>query len=132
MVDYPLEAAIHPYPTMTESPKSPTESAEARPFPQKSPGLLSDLRFFFLHRPDIPTLVEVPSEAEREDYSQRILQRLGIDVTRYAIVNIHKIGIEAPVNYVFEQLMTMDGTCWPNHIASVERVSGDLEHPSLR
>lgn len=97
--------------------------------PVRSTGTLSDFRFFFLHRPAIPTLVKFTTEADRRDYDQRILQRLEIDVAEYAILNVHKIGIDAPVRYVFEEMLKWDGdsTCWPNYIAEVERADGRLE-----
>jgi hypothetical protein len=98
--------------------------------PGRSKGILSDARIFFFHKPEVPTLIKFSSEIERKNYSQRIMQRLGIDVDHYAILNIHKIGIEAPVRYVFEELLNWNGdsTCWPNHIATVERIADSLEH----
>ncbi len=97
--------------------------------PEKSHGILSDIRFFFLHKPAIRTLIEFSSNQEKEDYSLRIMQRIGIDVSRYSVLNIHRIGIAVPVRYVFEELLSWDGdsTCWPNHIATVDRLEGRLE-----
>jgi len=102
--------------------------------PSRSNGLLSDISLFFLHKPKIPTLIEFKTETEREDYSQRIMQRLGIDVSKYSVLNIHKIGIDVPVRYAFEEILQWDGdsTCWPNHIAAVERMDGQLEHIQIR
>ena len=93
-------------------------------------GVCSDIRGFLLHTPPVPTLIEFASEEEREDYSHRILQRVGLSVSEYAVLNLHRIGIEAPVRYVFEELLTWDGesTYWPNHLARVGRVGGRLEH----
>ena len=70
--------------------------------------LVSDIRSFVLHKPSIPTLIAFDSETAREDYSHRIAQRLGINVTQYAILNIHRIGIEAPTRHVFEELLRCD------------------------
>ncbi len=97
--------------------------------PERSHGILSDIRSFFFHRPAILTLIEFSSEAEKEDYSHRIMQRIGIDVTKYSVLNIHRIGIHVPVRYVFEELLYWDGdsTCWPNYIAAVDRLGGRLE-----
>ncbi len=97
--------------------------------PAKSRGLVSDIRSFVLHKPSIPTLIEVDSEAAREDYSQRIAQRLGINVAQYAILNIHRIGIEAPARHVFEELLQWNGkpAYWPNSIVKVERTDGRME-----
>lgn len=105
-------------------------TVEAKAPPRRSTGLLSDLKVFFLRRPAISTLMEFATPDERINYSHRIMQRLGIDVDRYAILNIHKIGIEAPARYVFEELLRWDGdsTCWPNHLATVDRVDDRLEH----
>lgn len=98
--------------------------------PTRSKGILSDILFFLLKNPTIPTLIKFTSKEEREDYSQRIMQRIGIDVSKYSVLNIHRIGIEIPVRYVFEELLQWDGdsTCWPNHIATVDRMNGELEH----
>jgi hypothetical protein len=98
--------------------------------PNRSRGVFSDICSFLMHRPAIPTLIEFNSDEERENYSKRIMQRLGIDVEKYVILNIHKIGICTPAKYVFEELLEWNGdsTCWPNNIAAVERVDGSLEH----
>jgi hypothetical protein len=97
--------------------------------PDKSHGVFSDIRHFFAHRPGIQTLVDTTSGPEREDYTHRIAQRVGIDVSRYAVLNIHRIGIDAPVRYVFEEVVLWDGEspCWPNHVATVEDIEGSRE-----
>ncbi len=97
--------------------------------PSRSNSVLSDVRRFFLHKPEQPTLIRFRTEAERQNYSHRIMQRIGIDVSEYVIMNIHQIGIDAPVRYVFEELLRWNGdsTCWPNHLARVERIDGRLE-----
>lgn len=97
--------------------------------PKRSKGVLSDIRMFFLHKPLIPTLIEFKSAAERDNYYKRILQRLGQNVIDFSILNIHKIGINAPLKYVFEELFRWSGdsSCWPNHIATVDRIDGKLE-----
>ena len=95
-----------------------------------SRSILSDLALYFLHRPAIPTLIRFASEADREDYTFRIKQRLGINVDEYRVLNIHKIGIDAPARYVFEELMRWRGNApsWPNHIATVDRIDRTREH----
>jgi len=97
--------------------------------PARSRNWMTDVRHFFLHKPEIPTLVRFNSMEERENYSQRIMQRLQLDVHRYVILNIHQIGINLPVKYVFDELMKWDGdaTCWPNHLAEVNRIDGRLD-----
>jgi len=89
----------------------------------------SDIRSYFLIRPELKTLLEYKTPQERENYSKRILQRLNVDVTKYTVLNIHKIGIEVPARYVFEELLSWDGRSkyWPNRIARVKRIDGNLE-----
>lgn len=57
-----------------------------------------------------------------------MIQRIGIDTNRYSVLNINKIGIEAPVSYIFNELLQWNGdpTCWPNHIAKVDRIENDV------
>ena len=56
------------------------------------------------------------------------MQRIGLKVDKYSILNIHRIGIDAPPSYVFNELLRWNGdsTCWPNHIAWVSRIDEDL------
>ena len=98
--------------------------------PGPSNGVLSDLRAYFLASPKIPTRVKFRSAADRQVYSQRIMQRLGIAVSDYSVLDIHRIGIEVPNRYVFEELARWngDGTCWPNHVAMAELVDGCNEN----
>lgn len=97
--------------------------------PSKSNGLFSDFRNFLWNKPNIPTRIKFTSEEKRDEYNQRILQRVGKKVDRYSILNVNHIGIEAPVSYVFNELLNWNGdsTCWPNHIAKVERVHDNIE-----
>ncbi len=101
--------------------------------PHKSMGFISDIRYFLLHKPDEATLVHFDSLAERENYTFRILQRLGVEVTTFKILNVHKIGINAPVKNVFEELLQWNGdsSCWPNHIAKVVNRNNRLENLSI-
>jgi len=97
--------------------------------PSRSKGLLTDFRNFLWNRPATETLIRFNSKEKRDEYNQRIMQRVGEGVDRYSILNIHQIGIEAPVSYVFNELLNWNGdsTCWPNHIAKVERINEDIE-----
>jgi hypothetical protein len=97
--------------------------------PMSSRGILHDLRIFLARRPAIPTLAKASDPDTREDYIQRIRQRLGISVAGYGVLNVHRIGIEAPGKLVFEELLTWHdaSTWWPNHLASVDRVNGSIE-----
>jgi hypothetical protein len=98
--------------------------------PEKSRNIFTDIRHFFLHKPIIHTLIEFSDDTDKEDYGYQIGQRTGINAAQYSVLNIHRIGIEVPVRYVFEELLSWDGdsTCWPNHIASVDRLEGKLEN----
>jgi len=102
----------------------------AHPPPRRSRGILHDLFLFLARRPAIPTLIEAESPDTFEEYVHRIRQRLGVSVTEYAVLNIHRIGIEAPLELIFEELLTWHDASvwWPNHLATVHRVDGDLEH----
>jgi hypothetical protein len=97
--------------------------------PKRSRGILHDLRIFLARRPAIPTLEMASDPDTREDYIQRIRQRLGVSVAGYGVLNLHRIGIEAPGKLVFEELLTWHdaSTWWPNHLASVHRVEGGIE-----
>ncbi len=107
------------------SPKSP---------PRRTTSVPGDVLAFLLHRPAVPTLVSFDSPEEREAYSHRILQRIGVDVSSYSVLNLHQIGIDAPTRHVFEEALAWDGdsTCWPSHLATAERVDGRLEEIVVR
>ena len=91
--------------------------------------MLTDILYFLLHKPEKATLIRFKSEEERDNYNQRMMQRTGINPDRYSILNIHKIGVNAPVTYIFNELLEWNGdsTCWPNHIARVERIDNDIK-----
>ena len=61
------------------------------------------------------------------------MQRVGIDVDKNTVLNIHQIGVDAPVSYVFNELLNWNGdsTCWPNHVAKVERIDNDIERINI-
>ena len=106
------------------------DSFKALAPPSRSSGFLSEVNNFILKKPKIPTLISFKSNDERENYTFRILQRLGTEVSRYKILNIHKIGINAPAKYIFDELLEWDGdsTCWPNHIAKIVKSNDRLEN----
>ena len=109
------------------------EISPKRP-PSRSKGLFSDVIKFLMHKPGKATLIKFDNEEERDFYNQRVMQRIGIDPNRYSVLNIHKIGVEAPVSYVFNELLQWNGdsTCWPNHIAKVDLIDNDLQHISIQ
>ncbi len=92
--------------------------------------IFTDVVSFFLHKPAHSTLIEYETPSERDEFRYRILQRLDVGVDQYSVLNIHKIGVDIPVKYVFETLLRWDGnsTYWPNQIAKVERIRGQLEN----
>ncbi|MHC4225115.1 MAG: hypothetical protein ACYSUN_14075, partial [Planctomycetota bacterium] len=106
-------------------PRKPAPDPPLRP----SQGFLHDLSLYLLRKPRIPTLVEVADEQELEEVTQRIRQRIGIGVEDYAVLNIHQIGVDAPVRLVFDELTAWDRTSiwWPNRLASVDRIDGGIE-----
>lgn len=108
----------------------PKDHITAKQPPVTSRGILSDIKYFFLHKPEHPTYVKFDTLEERYDYNQRIIQRIGIDSSQYSVLNINKIGIDAPVHQIFDDLMHFrnNPSCWPNHIAKVDRIDDDLKH----
>jgi hypothetical protein len=109
------------------------ETTTVHPHPQlpirRSTNVISDIRFYFVHRPEKKTLVKFNSEEDRHRYSESIMQRVGIDVDQYNLLNIHRIGIEVPPSILFDDLMKWNGDsiCWPNHIARVNLQDNKLE-----
>jgi hypothetical protein len=97
--------------------------------PARSKTLLADVFNFLIYKPKENTLIKFNSEEERIDYNHRIMQRTGIDPNRFSVLNIHRIGVNAPVSFVFNELLQWNGdsTCWPNHIAKVDRIADDLK-----
>jgi hypothetical protein len=104
------------------------KSATLKP-PQRSTGILADIWFFLIKKPEPVTLLKFENDDDRENYNKRILQRLGIKPDNFTILNIHQIEVEAPPSYVFNELLKWNGgsTCWPNHIAKLELIDGHLE-----
>ena len=121
--EVPVARVTDPYPAAVEA-----AAPAAPPLPPR--GILGDVLTYLLRVPRIPTRIDFASDAEREDYSKRILQRWGSDVSGYSVLNLHRIGVEAPVRYVFEELLAWDrdSTCWPNELATIE-AEGDPARP---
>ena len=107
-----------------------TYSGNSTGFPFKRTGsIFADIRYYFLNTPKIKTLIKFNSVENRQRYCESIMQRIGIDVNRYKLLNIHQIGIEAPASHLFNELMKWNGDslCWPNHIARVNLPDITLE-----
>jgi uncharacterized protein YbjT (DUF2867 family) len=113
-----------------EDPLVPVRVRLPRPtrLPTESHGVMSDLRNYLWRSPRMATRIDFSSEAEREEYSHRVLQRLGRDVSSYSVLNLHKIGIDAPARFVFEELLKWDrdSNCWPNSLATIESTDDQL------
>ena len=94
--------------------------------PQKSHSIYSDIRFFLFANPEKSTLIRFNSAEVRENFSKRILQRMGIDTESYSVLNMHQIGINAPLRYVYEDLYAFhaDASYWPTHIATMDTIKG--------
>ena len=106
------------------------QNKECKSPPKKSKGLFTDLIYFLLTNPENKTLIKYGTPEQRDNYNIRIMQRTGIDPNRFSVLNIHKIGIEAPSQYIFNELLQWNGdsSCWPNYIAKVDRIDNDLEN----
>lgn len=93
-------------------------------------GLLKNVYNFVLHSPKQQTLIKFKKIEERLEYNERIMQRIGMNTNNFSVLNIHKIGINAPVHYIFDELKRWNGdsTFWPNYIAKVDRIENNLEH----
>ena len=72
--------------------------------PSTSKSLISDLLLYVLRKPNIKTQIIFNSLEERLTYNQRIMQRIGMNTNNFSVLNIHKIGIDAPVHYIFDEL----------------------------
>ncbi len=96
--------------------------------------VLGDVLSFLLRRQGVSTLIALQDLAVREDYCHGIMQRLGVDVGSYSVLNAHRIGVEAPVQTVFEELLQWNGdsSCWPNHLATVNRSNGSIERIEIQ
>lgn len=95
---------------------------------RRSKSLVTDVLYYMLHKSEHKTLIKFETIEERDYYNLRVMQRIGIDANQYSVLNIHKIGVEAPVINVFNELLKWDGSyCWPNHIAKVDRIENNLE-----
>lgn len=97
--------------------------------PRASRNLIADFLNFLVHKPRISTFVKLNTYELRKDYTQRVLQRIGIEVSGYTVLNFHKVGIDAPAGAIFEELLNWNGdsTCWPNHLAEVYRIDDQIE-----
>lgn len=96
---------------------------------KKSSNLWTDIRYYFVHNPENKTFVRIHSEESRQRYVSSIRQRTGIGVEQYKMLNIHRIGVNAPTGFLFDEIMKWNGLVhwWPNHIAHVYLENGRLD-----
>ena len=115
---------------MNSSIDKTAETTAKDPPLNRSNGILDDIKYFFLQTPKVKTLIKFNSKEDRHRYNESIMQRISVDVDKYKMLNIHRIGVEAPASYLFEELMRWNGDsmCWPNHIAKVNRINNKLEN----
>ena len=101
--------------------------------PDPTHGLLGDLREFLLRRPAVPTHVDITDAASREHYGDRIARHFGTSIDDYSVLNIHRIGIDAPVELIFREIRrdASLGACWPNHLARVRRADPAVGNASV-
>jgi hypothetical protein len=101
--------------------------------PTSSESLLADIYHFLLKPPEFNTFIKFNNPTDKKYYIRRIMHRLNVRVNDYAVLNIHKIGINVPVKYVFEELLTWDNNSvyWPNNLARIKRIDGTLDRVQI-
>jgi hypothetical protein len=99
----------------------------------RGPGLWADVSQYLLQSPPLPTRVPLRRQDDRENYDLRILQRIGVNVADYSVLSIHRIGIDAPLTLVWEELSRWrpDGGYWPNTLARVVGRDSRFEHADV-
>ena len=102
-------------------------------FPVKSKSFFTDFKHFILNKPPVDSWVKIDTAETREDFDRRILQRTGYETENFHLLNIHKISIDCPVEYVFEEILRWNwkSDCWPNHIARFVRRNGEKNNVSV-
>lgn len=97
--------------------------------PVRSKNIFTDFKYFLFKKPIVNTLITFATEEERQQYCDSIKQRINIDVENYKMLNIHRIEVDTPPRYLFEEILKWNGKsiCWPNHIAKVNLHDNKLE-----
>lgn len=98
--------------------------------PKPSINTFADIRHYIINKPPYKTLVKSYNSDDRTEVGKSILQRTGVDVLNYKMLNLHRIGIDAPASYVFDELLRWNGDsiCWPNNLARVNLQNDQLDH----
>jgi hypothetical protein len=101
--------------------------------PPSSGSILTDLYHFFLRPPEFKTFIKFDNPIDRKYYGLRLLHRSNVMVHEYNVLNIHKIGINAPGSYVFEELLKWgkNSAYWPNNIARIKSIDGNLNRVQI-
>lgn len=102
--------------------------------PSRSVNAFTDIYYYLLKNPGKNTLVKHSNSDARTEIGKSILQRTGVDVQNYKMLNLHRIGINAPASYVFEELLRWNGDsiCWPNNLARVNLQDGKQEQINIQ
>lgn len=97
--------------------------------PKPSFNTFTDIYHYIINKPPTKTLVKYDNTDARTEIGKSILQRTGVDVANYRMLNLHRIGIDAPASYVFDELLkwTGESICWPNNLARVNLENQKLE-----
>ncbi|MDT8394262.1 MAG: hypothetical protein RQ761_10475 [Bacteroidales bacterium] len=97
--------------------------------PRFSANTFTDIYHYLIHKPSVKTLIKHSNSEARAEISKSILQRTGVNVENYKMLNLHRIGIEAPASYVFDELLKWSGesNCWPNNLARVNLQNDQLD-----
>jgi len=113
---------------MKRNDESTSKIKEARRPYKKSNGILSDIRYFFIEKPEKDTFIKFHSEGDRHHYNQLIFERTKIDIGKFKMLNIHQIAIDVPIDFLYSELMNWnsDSCWWPNHIAKVHVLDDKL------
>ena len=87
-----------------------------------------------LRSPAEATRLDLAVPGKRETYDRRVLERLGVSVAGHEVLNIHRIGIDAPPELVWDELQhwSPDGGYWPGGIVRGQWEGEGLEHGSIR
>jgi len=98
--------------------------------PPYSKNLFTDLYYFLFKSPKLKTYLKFANPTDQKYYGLRLLHRSNVMVHEYKVLNIHKIGINAPGNHIFEELLKWDENSlyWPNNLARIKRIEGYLDN----
>jgi hypothetical protein len=81
--------------------------------------LWRDFVSFFVRQPGEPTHIDLSLPELRQEYDRRVFERVGVSVADNDVLNIHRIGINAPPDFVWQVWARRDPEAyyWPTRIA---------------